>query len=82
MMMTPFQRFLNGLYQLRGDFNEELDEIISFAEVMAKKQTCVELDENGSFYVSASGPLEEVIPALQTQLKKLERLKNFKDSSS
>lgn len=77
--MTPFQRFLNGLYCLRGDFNEELDEIISFAEVMAKKQTCIELDDHGSFYVSASGPLEEVIPALYKQLEKLERIKKAKE---
>ncbi len=79
--MTPFQRFLNGLYSIRGDFNEELDEIISFAEIMARKGTCLELDENGSFYVSASGPLEEVIPALQKQLEKLERIKKQKDVS-
>lgn len=79
--MTPFRRFCNGLHQVRADFNEQLDEMLAFAEVMAMKQNCVELDENGFFYVTAAGPLEEIIPVMYKQIEKLERIKKQKDNS-
>lgn len=78
--MTPFRRFCNGLHQVRADFNEQLDEMLAFAEVMARKQNAVELDENGFFYVTAAGPLEEIIPVMQQQIEKLERIKRQRDT--
>ena len=78
--MTPFRRFCNGLHQVRADFNEQLDEMLAFAEVMARKQNAVELDENGFFYVTAAGPLEEIIPVLHQQIEKLERIKRQRDT--
>lgn len=78
--MTPFHRFLNGLHSARNDFNVEMDELIAFAEVMARKQNSLELDDQGFFYVTASGPIEEVIPTLEKQLEKLERIKKAKDT--
>jgi hypothetical protein len=78
--MTPFRRFCNGLHQVRTEFNEQLDEMMAFAEVMSQKQNSIELDENGFFYVTASGPLEEIIPTLRKQLEKLERIKNQRDN--
>lgn len=77
--MTPFQRFRNGLHQMREDTNELLNEMIAFAEVMSQKRNTVELDENGFFYVTASGTLEEIIPVMYKQLEKLERIKTQKD---
>jgi hypothetical protein len=47
---------------------------------MALKQNSVELDEDGMFYVSASGTLEEVIPIMYKQIEKLERIKKQKDN--
>jgi hypothetical protein len=79
--MTPFRRFTNGLHQIRSDFNEQLDEMLAFSEIMAMKQNAVELDENGFFYVTASGPIEEIIPIMYKQIEKLERIKKQKDST-
>ena len=64
-MMTPLNRFLNGLHSVRNDFNVEMDELIAFAEVLARKQNALELDDQGFFYVTASGPIEEVIPTME-----------------
>lgn len=78
--MTPFQRFRNGLHHIRAEFNEELDEMLAFAEVMARKQNAIELDEHGFFYVTAAGPLEEIIPVVRQQVEKLERIKKQRDN--
>ena len=80
--VTPFRRFCNGLHQIRADFNEQVDEMIAFAEIMSMKQNAIELDESGLFYVTATGPLEEVIPVMHHQLERLERIKKQKDSTS
>lgn len=78
-MLTPFRRFCNGLHQARADFNEQVDEMIAFAEVMALKQNCLELDENGTFYITAAGSVEDVISVMQAQLERLRRIKQEKD---
>jgi hypothetical protein len=80
--LTPFQRFTNGLHQIRQDINEQLNEMLAFSEVMARKQNCVELDENGFFYVTAAGPIEEIIPVMYQQLERLERIKRQKDNQN
>lgn len=72
--MTPFQKFVVGLRAAKMDVTEMLDEILAFAEVMARKTNSVELDENGFFYVTAAGPLEEIIPVMHKQIEKLERI--------
>jgi hypothetical protein len=73
--LSPFRRFCNGLHQIRKETNEQIDEILSFAEVMALKQNCVELDENGVFYVSSAGTIDEVIPVMHAQLERLQRIR-------
>lgn len=78
--MNAFRRFCNGLHQARGDFNEILEELIAFSEIMSQKANTIELDDNGFFYVTSSGPLEEVIPTLRKQLVKLERIKEQRDN--
>ncbi len=78
--MTPFKRFCNGLHHVRAEFNEQLDEMLSFAEIMCNKQNTLDIDENGFFYVTAAGPLEEIIPTLRKQMEKLERIKQQKDN--
>ena len=80
--MTPFQRFRNGLLQVRGDTNELLEEMIAFAEVMANKRNTLELDENGFFYCQSSGTLEDILPVMYKQIEKLERIKAQKDSTN
>lgn len=78
--LTPFQQFCNGLRAAKVDVNETMDELLAFAEVMANKGDAVEMDENGMFYTSATGDLEEVIYKLKLQLAKLERVKQQKDN--
>ncbi len=78
-MTTPFSRFLSGLHAIRADFNEEMEELLAFAEVMARKHNTLELDEHGDFYVTAQGPLDEIIPALKTHIGKLERIQKQRD---
>jgi hypothetical protein len=77
--MTPFKRFVNGLEAAQMDFNEVMNELRAFAEVMARKANSLELDDDGFFYVTASGPLEEVIVVLNKHLEKLQRIKKQKD---
>lgn len=79
--MSPFQQFVNGLKAARMDMNEMLDELTAFSEVMARKSNSIEMDENGMWYVTASGNIEEVIHTIYLQLDKLERIKKQKDSN-
>jgi hypothetical protein len=58
-----------------------MDELRAFAEVMARKQNSIDLDEDGFFYVTATGPIEVIIPIIEKQLEKLERIKRQKDAS-
>lgn len=78
--MTPFEKFCNGLQHVRHEFNEEMNEMLAFAEIMSRKANAVELDENGTFYVVATGPIDEVISTMYKQLEKLERIKKQKDN--
>lgn len=80
--MTPFMKFLRGLEAAQLDFNETMMELRAFAEIMSRKTNTVEMDEDGSFYVTASGTLDEIIPTLYKQVHKLERIKEQKDKSS
>lgn len=75
--LTPFRRFCNGLHHIRNEFNENLDEMLVLAEVMALKANSIEVDGD-TYYVTATGPLEEVIPVLHAQLEKLERINRQK----
>lgn len=79
--MTPFRRFCNGLKHIRAEYNENIDEMLAFAEVMALKQNCVELDENGTFYVTSAGTIDEVIPIMRSQLERLERIRKERESN-
>lgn len=79
--MTPFKRMANGLHHIRSDLNDQLDELLAFAEVMARKNNTLDLDENGFFYVTCSGTLEDIIPTMQRYLRRLERIKEEKESN-
>lgn len=79
--MTPFMKFLRGLEAAQLDFNETMMELRAFAEIMSRKTNTVEMDEDGSFYVTASGTLDEIIPTLYKQVHKLERIKEQRDNA-
>lgn len=78
--LTPFRRFTNGLRHVKSEFLENIDEMLAFAEVMAMKQNCIELDDNGVFYVSAAGPVDDVISVLYQQIERLERIRNQRNN--
>ena len=80
--MTPFQKFLRGLQAAKLDHDEMFTELIAFAEIMARKQNSVELDENGFFYVTACGPIEEIVTTVKKQLEKLERIQQQKGTTT
>lgn len=79
--MTPFQKFLRGLQAARLDLSQTFEELIAFAEIMARKQNTLEMDEDGFFYVTAAGPLEEIIPNMKKHLQRLERIKEQKGTT-
>lgn len=73
-MLTPFQKFLNGLTAAQLEFNETMDELRAFAEIMARKSNNIELDEDGVFYVTATGQLPAVLETVEHHLQKLKRI--------
>lgn len=79
MKMSPFARFVAGLRAAKADFNESIDELTAFAEIMARKSNTLELDDDGMFYITASGTLEDIIATMENQLSKLKRIKHQKD---
>ena len=78
-MMSPFKSFAAGLFAAQKDIVEVLEELRGYAEIMSRKENSVEMDENGQFYVVATGDLDTIIPNLQKQLQKLERIKKLRD---
>lgn len=78
--MTPLQKFVIGLRAAKQEHNETLDELLAFAEIMANKQNTLDMDENGFFYVTATGPLDGVISTIYKQLERLERIQKQKDN--
>jgi hypothetical protein len=79
MYMMPMLKFLRGLQGAQLDFKETFEELIGFAEILANKRNTLELDEDGLFYSTATGNVDEMITILKDQLKKLERIKEQKD---
>lgn len=80
--MSPFQQFTRGLLAAQVEFNETIDELRAFSEVMALKKNNLDMDENGFFYMTVSGPLDEVIPSVEKNLDKLKRIKKQKDEAT
>jgi type II secretory pathway component PulF len=70
-----YRRFCTGIQHFRNEINDELDEMLTFAEVMARQQNMITVDENGIFFSTASGSLDEIIPTLTQQIEKLERIR-------
>lgn len=79
--MTPFQKFLRGLQAAHTEHTEALEELIAFAEVMARKSNTLDLDEHGYFYSTASGPIEDILPTLEKHVSKLKRIQQEKGTT-
>lgn len=77
---NAYRRFCTGVQHFRSELNDELDELLTFAEVMARSQNMITVDENGEFYVTAQGPLEHILPVMHEQISKLERIKRQREN--
>lgn len=54
------------------------DEIIMAAEIMANRPNYFTMDEMGQFHAQASGPLDEVIRALEHHLQRAKKIQEQK----
>lgn len=80
--MSPYQRLSNGLAHFRQVVLEEIDEALTFVDVMKRQQNSLTYDnENNVFYVTAVGTAEEVIPVMYKQIEQLERIQKQRNSS-
>lgn len=73
--MNPYQQLCKGAHHFKAEINEEMDELIAFAEIMSRQKNMVTLDQNGTFYAIASGDIDEVINVLEQQITKLKRIR-------
>lgn len=69
------------LESYKKQMNEDMDELIGGATLLSARPNYLTVDEHGYYHVQASGPIEEIIPALIKQVEKLQRIKQQKDSN-
>ena len=69
------------LYGYKEQFIEDLNDLVNAAELIAQKENVLEMDEQGYFFVQATGKLEDIIPKLEDHIERLKRIKLSKDST-
>lgn len=74
--MLPLSRFTNALSAYKLEFDQQFDELIQAAEIISKKTNVIEREDNGQFFVQATGNIEQVIDTLETMLRKLYKIKD------
>ncbi|MFN7882547.1 MAG: hypothetical protein ACK5PF_05985 [bacterium] len=77
--MLPLSRLTEYLKGYQAEFNQQFDELIQAAEIVARKTNVIEREDNGQFLVQATGTLDQVIDTLETMLKKLYKIKENTD---
>lgn len=77
--MTPYQRLVAGTHHFKNALNEELNEMLAFAELMSRQRNMITFDSDGQWYSIASGELDEIIDVLEQQLGKLKRIREEKN---
>lgn len=78
---SPLTRFRDMLMLHKKQLDEDYEEIIMAAEIIASRPNYVLMDETGYYHVQSSGTLEEVVTSLHKQLEKLERIKAQKEAT-
>jgi len=77
--MLPLIRFKELLENTKKRMNEDMEELITGATLLAARPNYLTVDEMGYYHVQASGPIEEIIPALIKQVERLQRIKQQKE---
>lgn len=73
--MLPLSRFVEALEAYKAEVGQNFDELIMAADLIAKKTNTITREDNGSFYVQATGTLDECINTLSVMLNKLKKIK-------
>lgn len=76
--MLPLIRFKDMLESYKAQMEEDFEELINAAHLVASRPNYLTLDENGFFHVQSSGKIDEVIVSLKEHLARLERIKTQK----
>lgn len=77
--MLPLARLTEYLKGYQAEFNQQFDELIQAAEIVAQKSNIIEREDNGQFIVQATGSLNQVIDTLESMLRKLYKIKENTD---
>ena len=73
--MLPLSRFVNALGAYKAEMDQQFDELIMAADLIAKKNNVIQREDDGTFFIQATGSLNECIDTLSVMLKKLEKIK-------
>lgn len=76
--MLPLSKFAEILKAYKDQAIKDYDELIMTAEVIGERPNYFTMDERGQFHAQASGPLDEVIRALEHHLSKLKKIQEQK----
>mgnify|MGYP000217045918 CR=1 FL=1 len=73
--MLPLERFTKALSAYKDEFDQQFDELINAAELVARKHNTIEREDDGTYYIQATGKLDAVINTLEVMLNKLKKTK-------
>lgn len=77
--MIPLSKFRDILTANKDQMTADYDELIMAADLLGSRPNYFTMDDNGLFHAQASGPIDEVIRALEHHLSKLKRIKEHKE---
>jgi hypothetical protein len=77
--MIPLTRFEEIISATREQINLDLQELEQAAHLLGARPNYFTMDQAGYFHVQASGTIDECITALETHLRKLIKIKDFKE---
>lgn len=79
-IMLPLQRFKDLLIAYQEQMNEDLNELVLGADLLASRPNYLTVDEHGFYHVQVSGTIDEVLKGLEAQLEKVKRIKAQKET--
>jgi len=62
----------------QAEMNAQFNELINAAQLLSQKRNVIEREDNGLYYIQATGQLEECIDALEVMKQKLMKIKEQK----
>jgi hypothetical protein len=73
--MLPLKRFVDALMAYKAEVDQNFDELIMAADLIAKKTNTITREDNGAFHIQVTGTLDECINTLTVMLHKLKKTK-------